>query len=69
MKNFSQRWAKDFTRQRIGFNTMMHYDNSTTPTSNIQPRHCEKARCICQYIEEHLSFKPYHRCGWKDLFG
>ncbi|RWS25621.1 uncharacterized protein B4U80_04728 [Leptotrombidium deliense] len=65
---YSQRWAKDFVRSRIDLNVPLHGDASTEPTIPIPPRHCPKSRCPCQFVEEHLRFKPLTKCSIKELF-
>lgn len=72
---YSQRWVKEFVRKRLDLNVPLHYElpgadgnpatfNSSVP---IPARHCTTARCLCQYIEEHLKFKPLTRFSFKEL--
>jgi hypothetical protein len=67
---YSQRWVKDFVRRRIDLNLPLHADaagvNVTALPSN--PRHCISSRCLCQFIEEHLKFKPLTQCNITELF-
>ncbi|KAG8233654.1 hypothetical protein J437_LFUL013700 [Ladona fulva] len=68
---YSQRWAKAFLRHQLplksgtstpqdqqqpGGETRSPPTSPQTPT--IPPRHCLIARCPCQFIEEHLRYKP-----------
>ncbi|RWS07066.1 uncharacterized protein B4U79_04036 [Dinothrombium tinctorium] len=65
---YSQRWVKGFVRSRIDLNVPIHGDASVESTAPLPPRHCQKSRCLCQYIEEHLRFKPLAKCSIKELF-
>ena len=63
---YSQRWVKDYVRKRLDLNVPLHYE--ITPSGKtLDPRHCPNSRCLCQFIEEHLRFKPFTKFGWKDL--
>ncbi|KAI1288354.1 hypothetical protein HDE_09437 [Halotydeus destructor] len=65
---YSQRWAKEFIRKRIELSMPLHPDGTgTLPPSALPPRHCATARCPCQYIEEHLRYKPLTKCSLRDL--
>ena len=64
--HYSQRWVKEFVRKRLDLNLPLHYE--VTPSGRtLDPRHCASSRCPCQFIEEHLRFKPLTKFGWKDL--
>jgi hypothetical protein len=65
---YSQRYVKQLARNELGLNTRLHSDGSTESNVQLPPRHCATARCPCQYIEEHLKFKPLNRPTFKDLF-
>ncbi|XP_076352165.1 uncharacterized protein LOC143247666 [Tachypleus tridentatus] len=64
---YSQRWVKEFVRKRLDLNMPLHGDIEDR-TSPCLPRHCTTARCPCQYIEEHLRFKPRNKCSIKEFF-
>jgi hypothetical protein len=65
---YSQRWVKEFVRSRIDLNLPIHGDASIERPPALTPRHCPTARCPCQYIEEHLRFKPLTKCSITELF-
>ncbi|XP_042225200.1 transmembrane protein 268-like isoform X2 [Homarus americanus] len=56
LTRYSQRWAKDFLRKRLdwAFDASARLEGLSPP---VAPRHLATARCLCQYIEEHLSVK------------
>ena len=65
---YSQRWAKDFLRKRLDWTVDMN-ERLEAGAGACTPRHLATARCPCQYIEDHLSWKPQKRpkdncCGW-----
>ncbi|OQR73141.1 hypothetical protein BIW11_09929 [Tropilaelaps mercedesae] len=65
---YSQRWVKSFVRKRLDLNVPLHPENySAEPGSPEPPRHCSMARCPCQFVEEHLCFKPLTKCSWSEL--
>ncbi|XP_053213034.1 anaphase-promoting complex subunit cdh1-like [Panonychus citri] len=63
---YSQRWIRDHNRSRSILTVPMYPDGSDFVP--ISPRHCPTSRCPCQYIEEHLKFKPLTKCSFKELF-
>lgn len=65
---YSQRWVKEFARKRIDLGMALHHDGTSNVPPTLPPRHCAIARCPCQYIEEHLRFKPLTKCSLSDLF-
>ncbi|CAB3368584.1 Hypothetical predicted protein [Cloeon dipterum] len=56
---YAQRWAKLLLRQML---PLVADGEHAMP-----PRHCLKARCPCQFVEEHLKYKPEGHCF--DVFG
>lgn len=56
LTRYSQRWAKDYLRKRLdwAFDASARLEGLSPP---VLPRHLAAARCLCQYIEEHLSVK------------
>ncbi|XP_075212333.1 uncharacterized protein LOC142319207 isoform X2 [Lycorma delicatula] len=59
---YSSRWAKLFVRQRLD----LCVGGPSPPTA--APRHCVSARCPCQFIEEHLKYKPRGKLTLKSFF-
>ncbi|XP_003740552.1 uncharacterized protein LOC100903498 [Galendromus occidentalis] len=64
---YSQRWVKEFVRKRLDLSVPVHPDGFSEPAPPAPPRHCAMARCPCQFIEEHLRFKPLTKCSWSEL--
>ncbi|XP_047118587.1 LOW QUALITY PROTEIN: transmembrane protein 268 [Schistocerca piceifrons] len=52
---YSHRWAKEFVRKHLELSVdgAGHGGFPSAP-----PRHCITSRCPCQFIEEHLKYKP-----------
>lgn len=52
---YSSRWVRQFLRNLLELSV-----DSSDPGSypRMTPRHCISARCPCQFIEEHLKYKP-----------
>lgn len=65
MLRYMQRWAKEFVRRRLDLNVELYSDNPDFQP--IPPRHCQTARCPCQYIEEYLSYKPTSKCSCANI--
>lgn len=65
---YSQRWVKEFVRKRLDLRLPLHPDGSEESGMPSPPRHCSTSRCPCQFIEEHLRFKPHSKCNIRDLF-
>ena len=66
---YSQRWAKDYLRKRLDWTVDMN-ERLEAGAGSCSPRHLSTARCPCQYIEDHLSWKPQKRpkdrcCGYQ----
>jgi len=57
---YSQRWAKLFTRHLLPL--------AAEGLDVVAPRHCLQARCPCQFIEEHLKYKPAGKLTVKKVF-
>lgn len=68
---YSQRWVKSFVRKRLDLKVRLHVDSSTghndSQWTHLPPRHCIGSRCPCQFIEEHLKFKPLSRFRLRDI--
>uniref|UniRef100_T1JA03 Transmembrane protein 268 n=1 Tax=Strigamia maritima TaxID=126957 RepID=T1JA03_STRMM len=59
---YSQRWVKEYVRHHLDLHVDVHDRGEGGPPT--PPRHCIHARCPCQYIEEHLKYKPRGKfCG------
>ncbi|KAK3878942.1 hypothetical protein Pcinc_016482 [Petrolisthes cinctipes] len=54
LSRYSQRWVKSVSRGSI--TVMLGGEPCGTPP--LPPRHCPKWLCPCQYIEDHLHYKP-----------
>ncbi|KAF8782000.1 hypothetical protein HNY73_012337 [Argiope bruennichi] len=65
---YSQRWVKEFVRKRLDLRLPLHPDGTLETGPPAPPRHCATARCPCQFIEEHLRFKPTSKCNIRELF-
>ncbi|XP_054707873.1 transmembrane protein 268-like [Uloborus diversus] len=65
---YSQRWVKEFVRKRLDLRLPLHPDGTVETGPPSPPRHCGSARCPCQFIEEHLRFKPTTKCNIRELF-
>ncbi|XP_023711047.1 uncharacterized protein LOC111866383 isoform X4 [Cryptotermes secundus] len=58
---YSQRWAKEFVRRHLELSV----DGAERGGFSMPPpRHCISARCPCQFIEEHLKYKPREACSF-----
>lgn len=64
---YSQRWVRELSRSRIGLNQPL-YAGIDGNFETLTPRHCPVARCLCQYIEEHLRLKPLFKFKFSELF-
>ncbi|KAK3878943.1 hypothetical protein Pcinc_016482 [Petrolisthes cinctipes] len=60
LSRYSQRWVKSVSRGSI--TVMLGGEPCGTPP--LPPRHCPKWLCPCQYIEDHLHYKPQGECLW-----
>lgn len=59
---YSQRWVKEYVCKRLDLSVDCYDRQEGEPP--IQPRHCLSARCPCQFIEQHLRYKPRGKfCG------
>ncbi|XP_047472842.1 transmembrane protein 268-like isoform X1 [Penaeus chinensis] len=55
LARYSQRWVKGVARGSLSIST--DASDSTSPPS-LPPRHSSSKQCLCQYIEDHLHYKP-----------
>ncbi|GAB6025008.1 hypothetical protein CHUAL_010119 [Chamberlinius hualienensis] len=53
---YSQRWVKEYVCKRLDLAVDTVDRQEGDPP--VQPRHCVTSRCPCQFIEEHLRYKP-----------
>ena len=62
LMRYSQRWAKDYLRKRLDWTVDMdqRLEEVDGPVATT-PRHLTTARCPCQYVEEHIGWKPQKR--------
>ncbi|KAI5704135.1 hypothetical protein M8J76_012548 [Diaphorina citri] len=63
---YSSRYVKLLTRGNLSLQ-IDAADRSPHPAL-LPPRHCINNRCPCQYIEEHLKFKPKGKLTVKEFF-
>jgi len=62
---YSQRWAKEYVRRHLELSV----DGAERGGfSMAPPRHCISSRCPCQFIEEHLKYKPRGKCSVNQFF-
>ncbi|XP_012260090.1 transmembrane protein 268 isoform X2 [Athalia rosae] len=55
---YVSRWARHFSRHRLDLVIDSQERNRTVIGTSVPPRHCVSARCPCQFIEDHLKYKP-----------
>nr|CAD7602671.1 unnamed protein product [Timema genevievae] len=59
---YSHRWAKEFVRKRLE----LVLDGG--PHRTAPPRHCCTSQCPCQFIEDHLKYKPRGKSSIRQFF-
>ncbi|XP_031779347.1 transmembrane protein 268 isoform X2 [Nasonia vitripennis] len=57
---YASRWSHHFVRHRLALavDSQERNGRNSIGISVQPPRHCISARCPCQFIEEHLKYKP-----------
>ncbi|OXU26867.1 hypothetical protein TSAR_010608 [Trichomalopsis sarcophagae] len=57
---YALRWSHHFVRHRLALavDSQERNGRNSIGISVQPPRHCISARCPCQFIEEHLKYKP-----------
>ncbi|KAG7199244.1 hypothetical protein KM043_018112 [Ampulex compressa] len=55
---YASRWAHHFVRRRLDLVIDSQERSRDITGLSVPPRHCVSARCPCQFIEEHLKYKP-----------
>ncbi|KAI4488819.1 hypothetical protein M0802_011244 [Mischocyttarus mexicanus] len=55
---YASRWARRFVRRRLDLVIDSQDRNRSIAGLSVPPRHCVSARCPCQFIEDHLKYKP-----------
>ncbi|XP_046834988.1 transmembrane protein 268 isoform X1 [Vespa crabro] len=55
---YASRWARHFVRRRLDLVIDSQDRNRSITGLSVPPRHCVSARCPCQFIEDHLKYKP-----------
>ncbi|KAI4478982.1 hypothetical protein M0804_011444 [Polistes exclamans] len=55
---YASRWARRFVRRRLDLVIDSQDRNRSITGLSVPPRHCVSARCPCQFIEDHLKYKP-----------
>lgn len=60
LARYSQRWVKAVSRGALAITGA---EGTSTPnSSHVAPRHALSRQCPCQYIEDHLHYKPQGEC-------
>ncbi|KAJ1524000.1 hypothetical protein ONE63_010544 [Megalurothrips usitatus] len=63
---YSSRWVKQLVRRRLDLSVdVAERTGATFPPP--PPRHCATSRCPCQFIEEHLKYKPRGKLTLRQL--
>lgn len=63
---YSSRWVKQLVRRRLDLAVdVSERTGATFPPP--PPRHCATSRCPCQFIEEHLKYKPRGKLTLRQL--
>ncbi|EEB17386.1 hypothetical protein Phum_PHUM463530 [Pediculus humanus corporis] len=62
---YSSRWVRQYVRHQLDLN-VDGSDHGSFPW--VPPRHCISARCPCQFIEEHLKYKPRGKLTFRKFF-
>ncbi|XP_008547143.1 transmembrane protein 268 isoform X1 [Microplitis demolitor] len=55
---YASRWTRQLVRHRLDLVVDSQERNRAYVGPAIPPRHCVSARCPCQFIEDHLKYKP-----------
>nr|XP_045605734.1 transmembrane protein 268-like isoform X3 [Procambarus clarkii]XP_045605735.1 transmembrane protein 268-like isoform X3 [Procambarus clarkii] len=55
LARYSQRWVKAVVRGAL---SIVPGTNEVGISPALPPRHCSTRQCLCQYIEDHLHYKP-----------
>ncbi|XP_058809246.1 transmembrane protein 268 isoform X2 [Phymastichus coffea] len=57
---YASRWAHHFVRRRLelAVDSQLRGRALATLNPNQPPRHCVSSHCPCQFIEDHLKYKP-----------
>ncbi|XP_025990033.2 transmembrane protein 268 isoform X1 [Solenopsis invicta] len=55
---YASRWARHFVRRRLDLVIDSQERDRGVMGLSVPPRHCVSARCPCQFIEDHLKYKP-----------
>ncbi|CAG5095252.1 Similar to Tmem268: Transmembrane protein 268 (Mus musculus) [Cotesia congregata] len=61
-------WTRQFVRHRLDLVVDSQERNRAYVGPAIPPRHCVSARCPCQFIEDHLKYKPRGKLTLRQIF-
>ncbi|XP_047741373.1 uncharacterized protein LOC108674714 [Hyalella azteca] len=72
LARYSQRWVKSVCQNRLRLSgdpavnpprsAVVGMIAAPPPLVRTSPRHCAALQCLCQFIEEHLEYKPQGKC-------
>ncbi|KAJ8680457.1 hypothetical protein QAD02_016244 [Eretmocerus hayati] len=68
---YASRWSHRYLRHRLDLAVDSQERQRSTADSigsSQPPRHCISARCPCQFIEEHLKYKPKGKSTLRNFF-
>ncbi|KAK1126933.1 hypothetical protein K0M31_004550 [Melipona bicolor] len=65
---YASRWAHHFVRRRLDLVIDSQERNRDIAGLSVPPRHCVSARCPCQFIEDHLKYKPRGKLIFRTFF-
>lgn len=64
---YSSRWVKQIVRRRLDLSVDVS-ERTGASFPPPPPRHCATSRCPCQFIEEHLKYKPRGKLTLRQFF-
>lgn len=65
---YASRWTRQLVRHRLDLVVDSQERNRAYVGPAIPPRHCVSARCPCQFIEDHLKYKPRGKLTLRQIF-
>lgn len=66
---YASRWLHNYVRRRLDLTVDSQDRTRMSPMATpLPPRHCISARCPCQFIEEHLKYKPKGKLTLSNFF-
>ncbi len=58
---YSQRWVKHYLRKYLSLSP--DSGDQRPDVIRVPPRHLASSMCPCQFIEDHLHYKPSGKCS------